>query len=520
MRKRNAVKKIAAVLASACLIVSMLATTVMAKPAATGTTGSLTINAKAGETLNGYTFDLYKVADIAVDGEGKMTYTVKEKYESALNSVTDLEDQTKVEENLKALVTASAGDTKTYTKTATSSETSVKFNPVNMGYYLVRVSAPEGATSATGDFLVSIPSTKADGTDLNYDVEVKVKTSTVTIEKKGEVEGAATGEKTVKVGDKINYTLNMKVPDTTGFSKYVYKVTDTMDKGLAFNQASLQVYVGDPETAMATSDYDLSNQTDPTTGKTTIVVNFKKDLFVKTGGTGNPTEYPAGTALKITYSATVTEEAITTGKDGVSNTAKLEFSNKPGSEETGSTGETPAPEKPTFYTFNIKVDKTFNPVLTGEEYKNVIFSLTNAAGTPVTLATNGGDGKYIFDKNSTVTDLKLDADKHLTISGLAAGTYYLDETATAAGYNLLKGKIKIVISPTYDTNGKIIGYDNSTTYKPDATNTATVEVLNKKGFTLPSTGGQGMVALVAAGICLMAAMAALMVSYMRKRRNA
>ena len=67
MRKRNAVKKIAAVLASACLIVSMLATTVMAKPATTGTTGSLTINAKTGDKLDGYTFDLYKVADIRVD---------------------------------------------------------------------------------------------------------------------------------------------------------------------------------------------------------------------------------------------------------------------------------------------------------------------------------------------------------------------------------------------------------------------------------------------------------------------
>lgn len=33
MRKRNAVKRIAAVLASACLMVSMLATTAMAKPA-------------------------------------------------------------------------------------------------------------------------------------------------------------------------------------------------------------------------------------------------------------------------------------------------------------------------------------------------------------------------------------------------------------------------------------------------------------------------------------------------------
>ena len=58
MRKRNAVKKIAAVLASACLIVSMLATTVMAKPATQNGTGSLEIDAKSGETLNGYTFDL------------------------------------------------------------------------------------------------------------------------------------------------------------------------------------------------------------------------------------------------------------------------------------------------------------------------------------------------------------------------------------------------------------------------------------------------------------------------------
>lgn len=64
---------------------------------------------------------------------------------------------------------------------------------------------------------------------------MKVKTSTVTIEKKGEVQGATAGEKTVKVGDKIDYTLTMKVPGTTGFSKYVYKVTDTMGKGLKFD---------------------------------------------------------------------------------------------------------------------------------------------------------------------------------------------------------------------------------------------------------------------------------------------
>ena len=510
MRKRNAVKRIAAVLASACLIVSMLATTVMAKPATTGTTGSLTINAKAGETLNGYTFDLYKVADIAVDGEGKMTYTVKEKYKSALNSVTDLEDQTKVEENLKAISAASKSDTVKDTKTAVTDATSVTFSDVTIGYYLVKVTAPEGAASTTGDFLVSIPSTLKNGTELNYNVTVTVKTSTMDIQKKGEVVGK-TDDKTVNVGDTINYTLTMKVPDTTGYDSYVYKITDEMTKGLKFNN-DIKVTVGTAKNTIAASEYEVTLPT-ASDGKTKVVVDFNKNYNWK--------QHTAGDVLEVTYTATVTKDAITTGKDGVSNTAKLEFSNKPGSEGTGTTGETPAPEKPTFYTFNIKVDKTFNPVLTGEEYKNVIFSLTNATGTNVTLATNGGDGKYIFDKNDTVTDLKLDADKHLTISGLAAGTYYLDETATAAGYNLLKGKIKIVISPTYGTDGKLDGYTaNTSKIDIENQNTVTVSVENKKGFTLPSTGGQGMVALVAAGICLMAAMAALMVSYMRKRRNA
>lgn len=508
MRKRNAVKKIAAVLASACLIVSMLATTVMAKPAITGTKGSLQINAKEGDKLDGYTFDLYKVADIRVEADGQMTYAVTDRYKTALEG-KELSDQTAVETNLKAISAASKSDTAKVTQTAATGATSVTFSDVAIGYYLVKVTAPEGAASTTGDFLVSIPSTLENGTGLNYDVKVTVKTSTMDIQKKGEVVGK-TDDKTVNVGDTINYTLTMKVPDTTGYDSYVYKITDEMTKGLHFNN-DIKVTVGTDKAVIAESNYTFTS-TSGTDGATVVVVDFDKNYNWKKHIAGNP--------LYVTYTATVTKEAITTGKDGVSNTAKLEFSNKPGSAGTGTTGETPAPEKPTFYTFNIKVDKTFDPVLTGEEYKKVIFSLTNAAGANVTLAANGGDGKYIFDKNGAVTNLKLDTDKNLTISGLAAGTYYLDETATAAGYNLLKGKIKIVISPTYDTNGKITGYDNSTIYEPDDTNTATVEILNKKGFTLPSTGGQGMVALVAAGICLMAAMAALMVSYMRKRRNA
>ena len=411
MRKRNAVKKIAAVLASACLIVSMLATTVMAKPAESTKTGSLTVTASSGD-LKDYTFDLYRVADITVGTDGIMSYTATTDFSTALTG-KDLTDQTAVEATLKELVKAAEG--KTATKTTgkiASAVTSQKIDELSLGYYLVKVSAPNGV-SATGDFLVSIPSTKADGTDLNYNVEVKVKTSTVTIEKKGEVQGATAGEKTVKVGDKIDYTLTMKVPDTTGFSKYVYKVTDTMGKGLKFDENSLKVYVGDPMTLMVAGNYNLTHDTDSTTGRTTIGVNFNDTLFVKAGGTGNPDTYPAGTPLKITYSATVTKDAITTGKDGVSNTAKLEFSNKPGSEGTGSTGETPAPEKPTFYTFNIKVDKTFAPALAdANDAKKVTFKLKDVKVKEVTAGTAGA---YIVDPNGTDMDLKL-ADGN-TLSG-------------------------------------------------------------------------------------------------------
>ena len=508
MRKRNAVKRIAAVLASACLIVSMLATTVMAKPAESAKTGSLTVTASSGN-LKDYTFDLYKVADITVGTDGIMSYAATTDFATALAG-KELTDQTAVENTLQDLVTAAKGKTATKsTGKITSDINTTKIDGLELGYYLVKVSTPEGV-SATGDFLVSIPSTKAEGSDLNYDVKVTVKTSTVKINKKGEVAGRQdTTDKSVKVGDKINYTLTMKVPDITGFKTYVYTVTDEMSKGLQFNN-DLHVYVGDSATEIAKSNYTCT--TAKNGDKTVLTVKFNKDYAWNTNHT-------AGEALEVKYSATVTAAAVTTGKDGVSNTAKLEFSNKPGSEGTGSTGDTPAPEIPTFYTFNLKVDKTFAPALANaDDAKNVTFKLK---GVKVKEVTTGTAGAYIVDTDGSEMELKLAANNTLSVAGLAAGTYYLDETATVPEYNLLKSTIKIVISPTYGTDGKLNGYTvNTSKIDIENQNTVTVSVENKKGFTLPSTGGQGMVALVAAGICLMAAMAALMVSYMRKRRNA
>ena len=133
--------------------------------------------------------------------------------------------------------------------------------------------------------------------------------------------------------------------------------------------------------------------------------------------------------------------------------------------------------------------------------------------------TIGTPGEYVVDPKGTVTNLSLDPNNGtLKIYGLAEGEYYLTETATADGYNLLSNKVKVVIKANYDSNGTLIDSDSNTVNVK--THFVDTSVVNKKGFTLPSTGGQGMVALVAAGICLMTLMAALMALYMKKHRNA
>ena len=59
MKNKSVVKKITAILATACMMVGMLATTAMAKPATEQTTGSLTIKTSTDQSnLKDYEFDL------------------------------------------------------------------------------------------------------------------------------------------------------------------------------------------------------------------------------------------------------------------------------------------------------------------------------------------------------------------------------------------------------------------------------------------------------------------------------
>lgn len=129
------------------------------------------------------------------------------------------------------------------------------------------------------------------------------------------------------------------------------------------------------------------------------------------------------------------------------------------------------------YTFSIPVFKYTgnNEPLEGVEFQ--LFTDATNEEAPLTFINSGSTYRYEKGANPT---LKSDSQGKFTVSGLKAGTYWLKETKTLDGYNLLSKKVKIEIKD----DGKIYVEDG-------ATPSEKVEVLNNHGSLLPSTGGMG-----------------------------
>ena len=157
-----------------------------------------------------------------------------------------------------------------------------------------------------------------------------------------------------------------------------------------------------------------------------------------------------------------------------------------------------------------------------------------SAGTEGALSTEEAD-KFGFESASTwkkVETLTTRDGGKVEKSGLANGTYYLVETKTAEGYNLLKAPVKVELNIVYTTTTKtewvtdengvktlVKNEITKTEFKEGSatsTGTHTETIINKKGFTLPTTGGMGTVLFSIAGFALMAGAAFVLLKGRRK----
>ena len=315
------------------------------------------------------------------------------------------------------------------------------------------------------------------------------------------------------VGDMVPYQITVDVPSNITKLKE-FTLTDTPKK-LKDDITTVVVKCGE-RTLTKGTEY-------------TIEQKESENGFKITFYTSKMASY-AGEQLVITYNAELLNTAVTSTA-GNTNSAKLEYSNKilPDTDDgsnpnkPGEPGKDSIKNTTTVYTFGLQVVKKADSK-DGDPLSGVQFDLYKEVPKGTDKAITGDAAKAVgLDSNKTwlkINEAPLTTDDNgkVSQSGLANGTYYLVETKTNEGYNLLKAPVKVELKIEYktttkdewvtDENGvktfvkhevtKTEFTENSAT----STGTHTETIINKKGFTLPTTGGMGTIAITALGVAL------------------
>ena len=319
------------------------------------------------------------------------------------------------------------------------------------------------------------------------------------------------------VGDKVPYQITVTVPENIT-KLTTFTVSDTPNN-LKYNNDAVLTCDG---AAVDTNVYTIATEG-----------NGFKITFKPTQMAGY-----AGQEIIINYSATLQNTADQTGA-GNRNDVSLVYGNKIGVDSDGNPTEGDKKEihDSTFvYTFKVKVNKIADDTKKGLE--NVEFDLykEDESGTVTGDAAKalGLDPTKKWIKVNEVP-LKTNKDGYVEQGGLANGDYYLVETKTASGYNLLKAPVKVTLSiqaetkwteeSIYDESGNMLKHtvDKKTTTfsggdeggKPEYT----ITVVNRKGFNLPTTGGFGTLLFSGIGALLVVGGVGVLMSTKKKKKG-
>lgn len=284
-----------------CVMVALVLMLALCVTAFAAGTGSITVD----NPKDGVTYTAYKIFDVVYNTD-KPAYSYTIAGSSPWYSVVDAYAKTADSH----LTLAKAASEDTYIVTTTAGFSAAKFS---------------AALKAAVEGKVGIPLTVADGKatasglDLGYYLVVGANealanlTTTnpdVIIHDKNDVPFDKVDDKeSVEVGEVVNYTITGKVPDTTGFTEYIYSITDKMSEGLTFNK-DVKVEVGGEE--LATDMYELSYPESGVDFQLTIKVMYIQDKVSQ--------------PIVVKYTATVNENAIAKISE---NDAKLVYSNNP-----------------------------------------------------------------------------------------------------------------------------------------------------------------------------------------------
>lgn len=545
-------KKFAALLLSVCMVLALLPAGALAD----STVGTITVkdstntSAKASSTFNAYQIASFKASvdpstNKTVYTDAQIMANFKPTVVAALSAAglpttgTDdvlLNELNDSKMSSNAMLTL-ASNLKSVVGTSTpivSSNGQIKIP--QFGYYLIveMSKSSDDTTLYTDPILVGVP--LKDASTITSTFDVKVKTSYATVQKKIVVPDPKDNTKNIlvdsstakdQVGEPVNYQSISDIPFYSSlYSTPTYYVTDTFSAGLKFSGTVNASVVDKTGTVLNSSlvqgtDYtlDTNDHYFKLTLKPSVVMNYGSQ----------------GGKLKITYTATITDQAVV-GSTGNPNTITLTYSNNP----SNGTYTTPPDTVITYInllTVN-KLDNANTPVngagftlyhKTGVDSSNQPIWSVDGDPTNEIVSTVGGAAQFkTLVPGNTYKLVETTVPAGLSKAADVVFTVKATNTNSGSVYDIPDQNIFV---PTEGTDGAsantAIAKDFTATWTvPDNNNikvatdgTMSTTIIDNRGFILPGTGGIGTTIFFASGIAILLLGGCMAFVYTRKKRT-
>ena len=477
------VKKMLAITFAFMMIVGMSTNVKAMEGSQTDTKGTITVS----NVSEGHTYKLYKILNLESYSyesgkaeEGNYAYTLTgDKWDNFVKTnsgegkfftITDNkyvtfnegEAATLAKEAIKFAEDNNLGFITTSTK---DSAGNFVFSDLDLGYYLVDSSVGALCNLTTTNPTVTI--------------QEKNGMPTVVKQVKEDSTDVFGSNNTADIGQTVEFQTTI----TAQAGAHNYVLHDKMSEGLTFDSDNVTVVLKKNSEAQVTTlaspkDYVLKTAE---LGETDSICTFHIEFTEEFCNSLN-----ADDQIIVSYSATLNENAVI-GDAGNNNDTWLKYGD----------GTDTAHSSTSTYTFKLPIFKYTGVEKKGLGKAKFTLKLKKDGSdlikfVKVSDATEDTELTYRVAKTgeeNTVTEITTPSSGKFTIQGLDADTYLLTEKEQPKGYNKLASPITVII----ETDGKV---------KIDTSYVSVVEVENKTGTILPSTGGMGTTIIYMVGAVL------------------